>query len=126
MAARHVVHESTREAVLRLREGGKSYAALATEMGDLALKATLSSIVRGVDEVGPAMERRVRVLMGLPARPPRQPRQMFPSEKRRQELSAQLAERGITWTRALEIALEVTDKTTPDGGGSNERYRVGR
>lgn len=103
MASRHVVHESTRKAVLSAREKGESYGAMAERLGDVRYKPALSSIVRGADDVGKEMERRIRVAMGLDARP------MKPSELKRRELSARLRAAGVTWMQAMEIALDVIE-----------------
>lgn len=103
MAGRHVVHESTREAVLAARETGESYAAMAKRMGDMRYKPALSAIVTRSPKVGAEMEKEIRVALGLPAR------RLKPSEVRRAELSKRLRAAGVTWMEAMEIALSVVE-----------------
>lgn len=104
MAGRHVVHESTREAVVAARETGESYAAMAVRLGDIRYKPALSAIVTRSPKVGAEMEKEIRVALGLPAR------ELKPCEIRRAELSRRLRAAGITWMQAMEIALDVVER----------------
>ncbi len=105
MGKRHVVHASTRDAVVERLVEGKSVRALARELGDETLSPALSDIIGIRHNVGRDMEKRIRGLLGLPSR------EMAPSEVKRAELSKRLAAAGITWTQAMEIALEVVEAT---------------
>lgn len=111
MAGRHVVHESTRQALMRALEesvpgSGGPYVQLADKWGEPTWTATISSIVRGANDVGPERERAVRVKLGLSAR------ELKPSEVKRAQLSKRLRAAGITWVEAMEIALSVVEGGT--------------
>lgn len=109
MGKRHVVHESTRNAVLKRLTEGKSIRALARELGSETLAPTLSDIIAERMNVSVQMEKKVRVQMGMPSR------EMAPSEVKRAELSKRLAAAGITWTQAMEIALNVVESNNQQG-----------
>lgn len=97
MGQRHVVHASTREAIVARRASGQTFLAIATELGDTALTATLSAIVNERHTTSKAMEKRVRKGLGLAEK-------TYPSQAERNRLLALLNGAGITLTEALRIA----------------------
>ena len=98
MGKQHVVHASTRRAVLEAHTTA-SLKEIAKRMGHPELDPALSQIARGVPGPGRDAERQIRIGLGLP------PRHLSPSDIERQELQKQLKAKGITLNQAIRMAL---------------------